>query len=50
MELKEGQTKTKGYAGTPGEGLTAGVRAAAMGAKGTRPGVLGSRGLGWASR
>lgn len=41
VELKEGQTKTKGYAGTPGKGLRARIRVACPRGRGKALEVLG---------
>lgn len=41
VELKEGQTKTKGYAGTPGKGLRAKVKVACPRGRGKALEVLG---------
>lgn len=41
VELKEGQTKTKGYAGTPGKVLGARMRAACPRGQGEVSGILG---------
>lgn len=47
VELKEGQTKTKGYAGTPGKGLRARVGVAFLRGRSEASGVLkGLCGLG----
>lgn len=40
VELKEGQTKTKGYAGTPGKGLRAKMGASSLKRRGEALGVL----------
>lgn len=46
VELKEGQTKTKGYAGTPGKGLRARMGATSLRRRGEAPGSGGPHGLG----